>query len=63
VFHLGACMTIMFRTLSLAVHHWASVLGRPDDKGVPFKVLLLCDTDEEATALRQETAYSLREGS
>ncbi|MEJ3749058.1 hypothetical protein WEI85_38060 [Actinomycetes bacterium KLBMP 9797] len=44
----------LFRILSRVVHHWASPLGQPDGKGVPFKVLLLCDRDEEAALLRQE---------
>jgi hypothetical protein len=41
----------LFRILSGAVHHWASSLDRP---GVPFKVLLLCDRDEQAALLRQK---------
>ncbi|MEH1053591.1 barstar family protein [Micromonospora sp. CPCC 206171] len=49
----------MFQILSRAVHHWASPLGRPDGKGVPFKVLLLCDCDEEAALLRQDIAYAI----
>ncbi|WP_285793652.1 barstar family protein [Micromonospora sp. NBRC 107095] len=49
----------LFRILSRAVHHWARPLGQPDGKGVPFKVLLLCDRDEEATLLRQEIACAV----
>ena len=45
----------LFRILSRAVHHWASPLG----KSVPFKVLLLCDRDEEAALLRQEKACAV----
>jgi RNAse (barnase) inhibitor barstar len=44
----------LFRILSRAVHHWASARGQPDGEGVPLKVLLLCDRDEEAALLRQE---------
>ncbi|WP_446216274.1 barstar family protein [Micromonospora sp. IBHARD004] len=50
----------LFRILSRAVHHWANPLGQPDGKGVPFKVLLLCDRDEEAALLRQEIARAVR---
>ncbi|GAA3247527.1 barstar family protein [Dactylosporangium siamense] len=46
----------LFRILSEAVRHWASPLGRPDSNGIPFKVLLLCDRDEQAALLRQEIA-------
>ncbi|MEU4777265.1 barstar family protein [Micromonospora sp. NPDC023633] len=49
----------MFRILSRAVHHWANPLGRPDGRGVPFKVLLLCDRDEKAVLLRQEMACAV----
>jgi RNAse (barnase) inhibitor barstar len=49
----------LFRILSQAVRHWASPLGQPDGKGIPFKVLLLCDRDEEAALLRQEIAYAV----
>ncbi|WP_433318356.1 barstar family protein [Micromonospora sp. CA-269861] len=49
----------LFRILSRAVHYWASPLGQPDGKGVPFKVLLLCDRDEEAALLRQEVARAV----
>ena len=49
----------LFRIQSRAVHHWASPLGQPDGKGVPFKVLLLCDRDEEAALLRQEIACAV----
>ncbi|MEU7976753.1 barstar family protein [Micromonospora sp. NPDC049089] len=37
--------------LSQAVHHWARPFGQP-----AFKVLLLCDRDDEAALLRQEIA-------
>jgi len=46
----------LFRILSRAVRHWASPLGKPAGRGVPFRVLLLCDRDEEAALLRQEIA-------
>jgi RNAse (barnase) inhibitor barstar len=49
----------LFRILSRAVDHWASPRGGPDGKSVPFKVLLLCDRDEEAALLRQEIAYAV----
>ncbi|MEW2432459.1 hypothetical protein AB0877_31055 [Micromonospora sp. NPDC047644] len=39
----------MERILSQAVKHWASPFGQPE-----FKVLLLCDRDDEAALLRQE---------
>ncbi|GAA4581267.1 hypothetical protein GCM10023176_61950 [Micromonospora coerulea] len=45
----------LFRILSLAVHHWASPLGQPE-----FKVLLLCDRDEEAALLRHEIACAVQ---
>ncbi|WP_328653367.1 barstar family protein [Micromonospora sp. NBC_00330] len=41
----------LFQILAQAVHHWASPFGQP-----AFKVLLLCDRDDEATLLRQEIA-------
>ncbi|MET8911666.1 MULTISPECIES: barstar family protein [Micromonospora] len=44
----------LFRVLSRAVRTWASPLGRPDGKGVPFKVLLLCDRDDEAVEMKRE---------
>jgi hypothetical protein len=43
--------------LSRAVRHRASPLG--DGRGFPFKVLLLCDRDEEAALLRQEIASAV----
>ncbi|MEU3458312.1 barstar family protein [Micromonospora sp. NPDC006766] len=49
----------LFQILSQAVHHWANPLGQPDGKGIPFKVLLLCDSDEEAALLRQEIASAV----
>ncbi|MEU7934301.1 barstar family protein [Micromonospora echinofusca] len=49
----------LFRILYQAVRHWASPLGQPDGKVVPFKVLLLCDRDEEAALMRQEIAHSI----
>ncbi|MEH0970677.1 barstar family protein [Micromonospora sp. CPCC 205546] len=49
----------LFQILSQAVHYWASPLGRPNGNGVPFKVLLLCDLDEEAALLRQEIASAV----
>ncbi|WP_243705038.1 barstar family protein [Micromonospora sp. KC723] len=49
----------LFRILYQAVRHWASPLGQPEGKGSPFKVLLLCDRDEEAALLRQEIAYAI----
>ncbi|MEU5790679.1 barstar family protein [Micromonospora purpureochromogenes] len=49
----------LFRILSRAVQYWASPLGQPDGKGVPFKVLLLCGRDEEAALLRQEIACAV----
>ncbi|MEU4777736.1 barstar family protein [Micromonospora sp. NPDC023633] len=49
----------LFQILSQTVHYWASPLGRPNGKGVPFKVLLLCDLDEEAALLRQEIASAV----
>ncbi len=48
----------LFRILSQAVHHWASPLGKPDGKGVPFNVLL-CDRDEDEALLRQEIACAV----
>jgi Barstar (barnase inhibitor) len=42
-----------------ALSRWASPLGRPDGKGVPFKVLLLCDRGEEAALLRQEISCAV----
>lgn len=49
----------LFQILLLAVEHWASPLGRPAGKGVPFKVLLLCDRDDEAALLEQDVAQAL----
>ncbi|GAB3835361.1 hypothetical protein ACFPIJ_51045 [Dactylosporangium cerinum] len=51
--------TRSFRIPSRAVRHWASPLRRPDGKGIPFKVLLLCDRDEQAVLLRQEIASAV----
>ncbi|WP_327035255.1 barstar family protein [Micromonospora ureilytica] len=39
----------LFQILAQAVHHWESPFGQPE-----FKVVLLCDRDDEATLLRQE---------
>ncbi len=50
----------LFRILAQAVHHWASPLGQPEGKVVPFKVLLLCDRDEEAVRLRQDVIRALQ---
>ncbi|MEU8299697.1 barstar family protein [Micromonospora sp. NPDC048909] len=44
----------LLRILSQAVHHWASPSGQPE-----FKVLLLCDHDDEAALLRQEIARAV----
>ncbi|TDC84015.1 hypothetical protein E1193_07015 [Micromonospora sp. KC606] len=44
----------LFRILARAVHHWASPLDQPEGKIVPFKVLLLCNREEEAVHLRQD---------
>nr|WP_275941314.1 barstar family protein [Planosporangium flavigriseum] len=52
----------LFRVLSRAVYDWVSRLGQPDGKGVPFKVLLLCDRDEEAALLQQEIARAIHNG-
>ncbi|WP_246567956.1 barstar family protein [Polymorphospora rubra] len=52
----------LFRILSWAVERRANPLGRPGGKGVPFKVLLLCDRDDEATVLAQEVARALHSG-
>ncbi|GIH21343.1 hypothetical protein Raf01_95150 [Rugosimonospora africana] len=46
----------LFRILLRAVHHWTNPLSKPGSKGLPFKVLLLCDLDEEAAQLRREIA-------
>ena len=46
----------MFRILVRAVRHWASSLGK---EPVAFKVLLLCDDDEQASRLRRDIAGSL----
>ncbi|MBB4956973.1 barstar family protein [Micromonospora polyrhachis] len=45
---------MLFHVLSRAVRHWACLLGQPCGMGIPFKVLLLCDSDGEAVLLRQE---------
>ncbi|WP_353505526.1 barstar family protein [Verrucosispora sp. ts21] len=50
----------LFRILAKAVHHWASPLGQPEGKVVPFKVLLLCDRDEEAVHLRQDVIRAMQ---
>lgn len=50
---------VLFRVLSRAVRDWANPLGRPHGEGVPFKVLLVCDQDEEVTKMEEEIA-SLR---
>ncbi|RLP93947.1 hypothetical protein [Micromonospora sp. CV4] len=47
----------LFRIRSRALRYWVSPLGQPDGKGVPFRVLLLCDRDEEAALSRQEIAW------
>lgn len=47
---------MLFKVLSRAVRTWANPVGRPYGKGVPFKVLLLCDRDEEAVELEREIA-------
>lgn len=52
----------LFRILARAVHHWASPLGRPEGKVVPFTTLLLCDRDEETVRLRQDIARALHNG-
>lgn len=52
----------LFQVLSEAVRDWASPLGRPGGKGVPFQVLLLCDHDEAAALVRQEIAGAVRGG-
>lgn len=44
----------LFRILAWAAHRWDSPLGQREGKVVPFKVLLLCDREEEAVHLRQE---------
>jgi hypothetical protein len=46
----------LFRVLSHAVRAWANPLGRPHGRGVPFKVLLLCDQDDEAAGMKREIA-------
>ncbi|WP_353505533.1 barstar family protein [Verrucosispora sp. ts21] len=52
----------LFRILARAVHHWASPLGQPEGKAVPFTTLLLCDRDEETVRLRQDIARALHNG-
>lgn len=52
----------LFRILARAVQHWASPLGRPAGKVVPFATLLLCDHDDEAVRLRQDVARALHNG-
>lgn len=51
---------LLYRILCRAVRHWASPLGKPCGKGVPFKVLLQCEPDEETAILRQEVAQATR---
>ncbi|MFG3299220.1 barstar family protein [Micromonospora chersina] len=48
----------LFRVLSRAARSWASPLGRPEGKGVPFKVLLLCDRDDEAVEMKRRSSAS-----
>ncbi|MFD0783533.1 barstar family protein [Micromonospora azadirachtae] len=45
-------LEILFRT----GRTWADPISRSGGKDVPFKVLLLCDTDEEVTELEREVA-------
>lgn len=52
----------LFRILAHAVHHWASPLGQPEGKAIPFKVLLLCDRDQEAVHLRLNLTRALHNG-
>ncbi|MGC4806751.1 barstar family protein [Micromonospora sp. DT233] len=51
----------LFRVLAGVVDHWASPLGQPAGKAVPFTVLLLCDRDEDAARLRQDIARALHD--
>jgi len=51
----------LFRILAQAVHHWASPLGQRKGKVTPFKVLLLCERDEEAVHLRQDIIRALQQ--
>ncbi|KAB1928245.1 barstar family protein [Micromonospora noduli] len=44
----------LFQILSQAVQHWAFPFGKPE-----FKVLLLCDRDDEAALLRREIACAV----
>ncbi|MEV4715198.1 hypothetical protein [Micromonospora sp. NPDC049374] len=53
---------MLLRILARAVSHWASPLGRPQGQVTPFKVLLLCDRDEEAVQLRQDITQALHNG-
>ncbi|MFF5216731.1 hypothetical protein [Micromonospora sp. NPDC000442] len=53
---------MLLRILARAVRHWASPLGRPQGQVTPFKVLLLCDRDEEAVQLRQDITQALHNG-
>ncbi|WP_327002939.1 barstar family protein [Dactylosporangium sp. NBC_01737] len=46
----------LFGVLSRAVRHWANPIGRPGGEGVAFKVLLVCDRDEDVVRLRREIA-------
>ncbi len=45
----------LFRVLRRAARHWASSLGK---EPIAFKVLLLCDDDEQASRLRYDIADS-----
>ncbi|MEH0984682.1 barstar family protein [Micromonospora sp. CPCC 205556] len=47
---------VLFEVLARAVRAWADPLGRPAGRGAPFKVLLLCDEDEDAVELKREIA-------
>ncbi|MFI7553275.1 barstar family protein [Micromonospora sediminimaris] len=53
---------VFFRILAEAVRHWVSPLGRPQGQVTPFKVLLLCDRDDETVQLRQDIAQALHNG-
>jgi RNAse (barnase) inhibitor barstar len=49
----AADLRTLFRVLHRAVRHWASSLGK---EAVAFKVLLVCEGDEQASVLRHEIA-------
>jgi Barstar (barnase inhibitor) len=51
---------VLFRILCRAVRYWTNPLGRPGGVGVPFTVLLLCESDGEAAFLRQEVGRATR---